>query len=196
MNSLQSVITGALKPSAWDSKDFMPINKFDQLITKEQIESAYNVQLGTAFSDSRKVIAILIWIDKLDALEALRCEGLTDEHLPVTFDHGQKSLVSGERKFRSLSGREKDFYQFSTAQWLFMSPVLGQTGLEPVHQFCPLPIIYKGESRGVGSYGVVHDIKVHHAHLTAGPPQVSFMLSLFGMPHHKLKSFRPRETSV
>lgn len=105
MDSLQDEITNALRQSPWERKDFLPNSSFEELITREKIGSVSDIHPDIAFNESRKVIAILLYIERLDAFTTFHSEGLTDEYLPVHLDKDKRVMVSHHKgkRFTSFS---------------------------------------------------------------------------------------------
>ena len=206
MEALQDEISLATKKSPWDGRDFVPKDEIKRLITKGRIESISAVRPHNAFDISLKVIAILLCIGELKALDTWLSEGFTDDCLPVEYDENEKVFVkkiSEEEKktFKPFSERPWICKKFVRQQWDFLAPVFseGDLKLTKADKSCPLPIIWRDtkrddESRDAktddkspelhkshdqGTFGVVDKIQIHHAHLEPHP--VSSIRSPFSM---------------
>ncbi|KAH8597375.1 kinase-like domain-containing protein [Bisporella sp. PMI_857] len=105
-------------------------------------------------------------MDKVAAIQGLLDEGLTDEHLPLSFaDHEGLVSCNGAKIFPFVGwshASTTDFIQHK--QWLVLAPHLDTTGqLIKVNHDCALPFT-KSTVIGSGAAGIVHRAKLHPAH--------------------------------
>jgi hypothetical protein len=191
LEDLKDDVTKARKESHWGR--FVPENKIKDIFKRSRIASISSVQLGKSFSSSLKVIAILLCIDKVKALETWLSDGPTDNDLPLRYDDEKKVFKTisetSTRTFKPFSPWSNHCTEFCDRQWQFLAPVLDERDLTitMIHEKCPLPIMWPekkdGESSGIstaydqGAFSFVDQVKVHYKHLK--PCVVSFNLAPF-----------------
>jgi hypothetical protein len=172
--------------------------KANNPLTKARIKSICTILPDNAFDSSLKVIAILLSMGEVKALEGWLGEGLIDDDLPVEFDEKEEVFVKRiseklKKKFKSFSRRPFICNTFVKKQWEFLAPVFDERDLKltRVDESCPLPIIWPdsikredNSSEPEGTYDQcafanVKKIKIHHAHLK--PCVVSSIRTLFSL---------------
>jgi hypothetical protein len=181
MGSLEKNVFDGLTRSSWDRKWFMPITLIRGLIPCME-EALGPVIPNATFSELVKVIAILVYIKRLDVLTIMQAQGLKNKHLPVSIDDKDKEVLvsaGGEEKFTPFGSDSPDCQRFVDAQWYFLSPILRRRGSDKpllvLAEEYPLPIIHTGNSHESGSFGNVYEVQFHHEHLVLDPMPVSHL---------------------
>lgn len=195
MESLQDKIDKSLVESEFDKSDFLPQSSFDELITTASIDAGMRFAgLSPALANeisrsSRRLFAILAYMDMVNAIESLHQEGFTDQYLPVDLvsDGDSQEIISlpndkhDKTIFLSFTQppwnrtKRRDFYN---KQWLVQSPVFATLGQEfNLNERCPLPFISVEDTKR-GHFSRVYKVRVHHAHLQVFVPPVSSFWSL------------------
>jgi hypothetical protein len=169
-----------LRPSGIDGKAFVPFDFLEEAINNKSVKDTLGMTGGTCIKarkpsdlpdritkDAKRIFAALVLMDKVDAIESLLGEGLTDEHLPLSRDPKYDAVLSrdGETTFQFEGlGRQTITEFIKRKQWLFLAPILETNGdLIEVDQECALPFT-ESEVIGNGQAGVVHRAKIYQAH--------------------------------
>jgi hypothetical protein len=169
-----------LRPSGIDGKAFVPFDFLEEAINNESVKDTLGMTGGTCIKarkpsdlpdritkDAKRIFAALVLMDRVDAIESLLDEGLTDEHLPLSRDPKYDAVLSrdGETTFQFGGlGRPTITEFIKRKQWLFLAPILETNGdLIEVDQECALPFT-ESEVIGNGQAGVVHRAKIYQAH--------------------------------
>ncbi|KAF6817252.1 serine/threonine protein kinase [Colletotrichum plurivorum] len=181
-SNLYKQLDKSLQYCSFDSRKFLPRDKLDEIITKESIKN----ELPRSFKDhfrsdgitarlvqgARKLVAILIFIGERGAVKKIiRDDGLTDEDLPFrpakNTDNGSIVESARGKTVRSFVCLKSDAKvgTFLEKQWLFLAPVLDNTGASiPLDSQCPLP--FRDVEEVKGHYeNTVYKAELHRSHL-------------------------------
>ena len=199
VKSISDKICGSFELSAFDNRKYLPLDRLRQILSRnvvrqllkqhfEEKEAArLEVEvLGAHCSGSnttasppkrRRILAILVVIEKLDKLLEFVKAGIDDTALPLTFDNksngGQLTKIFFSTRdpqnplklFGSWS--HKDAHDFSQNQQIFYAPFFKFPGNEvsfyDLEHESTLPFCYY-ETHESGSYGSVRKAGIHHAH--------------------------------
>jgi hypothetical protein len=165
-----------------DGKSFVPLDFLESVISKQNVKLALGTTDGIwtrvglrkpsdlpdrVTKEAKRIFAALVLMDKVEAIEGLLDEGLTDEHLPLSRDSGHEALLSRDRvtEFPFVRWRHASVIDFLRhKQWLFLAPVLKTNGqLIELDEECALPFT-ESSVEGHGVAGIVHRAKIHQAH--------------------------------
>lgn len=168
-----------------DGKEFMPRDVLEMVISKEHIKGAMKIKNGVCVkvklkkpselpekvvNQAIRIFAILVLMEKVDAMQGLIDEGLTDEHLPLKRhpDYPKNSALLSHDDSKTFqfthwnANSMSDFIKYK--QWPFLAPIIGTTGqVIEVDRNCPLPF-KDGEPLGNGAAGIVIKANLHPAH--------------------------------
>jgi len=123
---------------------FLPRNELETLIDIPNITAELRNKLGIfqcmwnpklpeqVYNQARKVFAVLVLIEKVEAICELLKEGLTDENLPLRLKKGEPGVLEScsakdPRVWKGIQGGAAA-RQFEETQWRLLAPVLNITG--------------------------------------------------------------------
>jgi hypothetical protein len=189
--SLREELTKSLKTCELTGKNYVPFDVIEKTITYDRVKNELprgtltwcgNCRLYSSFPQARRIIAILVFACKLEALQSLLDNGLTDDDLPLRYQSGV-GPVSGKRGNRPFASFKRGKFPdladlFLENQWKVWIPDLNRLlaghlepsllELECAFPFLSCDLVYKA-SHAVYIYKAL----VPPPHQTVVPPCVS-----------------------
>jgi hypothetical protein len=183
MGSLSEQLRARFAGSDIDSKQFVPLDHLDHVISEHNIKLELEATEGVwtklvnlvmpsnvpkrVAEKAKKIFAALVLMDRAAAIYGLLEEGLTDDHLPLHSVRNEKYLLSRDNvtTFPFEGWRDAPVNDFiDHKQWLFLAPVLHSDGqFIKVDEECALPFT-KSTVIGSGGAGIVHRATLHQRH--------------------------------
>lgn len=171
---------------------FLPNHKLLDLITTD-VMSTYLPQdrllaracdleepMNAKTCHSRKIFAILLLVEKVEAITTFIAEGVDDNSLPICFKprwdgdaklHSERPL---DRAYPSLYGLDQGAAaSFVEWQWAFLTPVFSapnprtsEAAFHGFHENTVLPII-RAEYFHSGAFGTVYRVEIHQDYISS-----------------------------
>ncbi|KAK4229592.1 kinase-like domain-containing protein [Podospora fimiseda] len=168
-------------------RKFMPINELERLIraNRKEVEKLCGIdhENPDSLNDIIRILAILASRDLLKekTYQTVRRIGISDCHLPLVYDKSRSSFMSDIRvadagqprdiqEFESFLSGLANCIEFTELQYRFCIPTFGNAEFTQLHSNSILPIYHLGKKTEVGSFGMVDQVQVHHAHLKLDRP--------------------------
>jgi serine/threonine protein kinase len=159
-------------------KYFWPISALDALVTEEAIERELRGRipaLGLERSHlpsqiartSRKLFAILVYLEKGSLITAFLDENITDSDLPLEAPLARVGQENRGRLSKVFANRpSRDINDFCRVQWYLLAPIFNRLHEHyELDDNVVLPFIENGESSAQqGGYSEVWEVKIHPAH--------------------------------
>lgn len=146
---------------------FLPSDALDHCLTPENLCAILDGPEWALLPDStllscKKVIAILLMIQRLEILPAVLREGLKDEHLPLKMpDNSSSEQPRAHPAFlESTNDTQKLFLD---SQWMVLAPTFSTKGHEVLSSAMVLPILSR-DPISAGAYGRVYNVRLHPSH--------------------------------
>ncbi|KAI1322754.1 kinase-like domain-containing protein [Xylariaceae sp. FL0255] len=173
----------------WEDDKFVPITKLKEIISPEILHRVQAMSPGRVDFNSARIIATLIYIDKLDehALGSLYKYHLTDRNLPFTFNRERACLDTNQASTSTygevgssncgtlsfeLFHHKVDHDRFERSQWIFMAPSFDSSDTKD-YDFdakCPLPILSRSREPRISSTAKVWKVQIHPGHINHNLP--------------------------
>ncbi|KAH8661807.1 kinase-like domain-containing protein [Ilyonectria robusta] len=152
----------------------------------------------------RKIFAILLLIEKVEAITTFIAEGVDDNSLPICF----KSSSDGDAKLHAERPLDKTYTSFcgldpSAAasflewQWSFLAPIfpipnprISEAPFHDFHENTVLPII-RAEHFNSGAFGTVYRVEIHQDYISS-----DFGLNVKKQPYFAIKRLRSRNVDL
>jgi hypothetical protein len=130
------------------------------LLYKDRTSPFLPVQPSVVHRDYRRVLAILLFIERGDLIEYfVHAPELNDQKLPFT----------SKPAFFPDNSQDPFFEDFQKAQWRFCAPKIRDSRRIDWHPDYILPFVRIGEPLGKGHSGKAYKIKIHPAHDRLNP---------------------------
>lgn len=157
-------------------KKYLPLGILDDIITVQNVEASIKdlncrgcTPSKKVISESRKILAISVLIQRTEALLGLLAKGLTDKSLPLARkERGKKILISLGCKGQEFNLDEwggYDIDRFLEKQWLLQAPVFDTKGGHfKIGHDCALPLEESMRVIGSTDFSRVYKAKIHPSH--------------------------------
>ncbi|KAF4539104.1 Serine threonine protein kinase [Lasiodiplodia theobromae] len=170
--------------SSRDRTEFVPANKFNELVTEESIEAEIpdspRELIEFIYKDAKMVFMTVLDIKEHDnqselgsMMQSFRASGFTDKHLPIRnprdllaeHDNGHHFPVLPPDTFDHEKWTTDAKVRFYRSQWTFLAPIFTEGKLK--HDFpqeTMLPFTEISPSVREGFFSTVSQVKIHPAH--------------------------------